>query len=180
MALFERTLHAPFDADRAALRRGRYGVIEVVDGRLAAIHLRWCPKIVSALEIEWLGRRRHDSVPGDRCRLFYNQPRRHSNYLALAYVVSHCDCTFATICRAAQTLDEVARVKQSDAILCDVWNLRISQRLLARWGYQPHNPRRWHRHYIKRFYGTYPPPRAMDACRANSSDSTPTPALCQR
>ena len=131
-------------------------MIDVRDGQLAAIHVRRFPKIVSALEIEWLGRRRHNNSPGDRCRLYYNQPRRHGNYLALVYVVSDRDCTFASFRRAVELLDEVARVKQSDAILCDVWNLRISDRLLARWGYEPHKPQRWHRNHIKRFYGAYP------------------------
>jgi hypothetical protein len=62
-------------------------------------------------------------------------------------------------------LDEVARLKASDAILCDVWNWRISDRLLARWGWQPHKPDRWHRHFIKRFYGVYPP-RRPEVCAA--------------
>ena len=32
----------------------------------------------------------------------------------------------------------IARLKGSDAILCDASNLRISDRLLARWGWTPH------------------------------------------
>ena len=79
-----------------------------------------------------------------------------SQLFALKYVVSQRDCTLATIHEASNVLDRVARVKQSDAILCDVWNPRISDRLLARWGWEPHKPARWHRHYIKRFYGVYP------------------------
>jgi hypothetical protein len=55
-------------------------------------------------------------------------------------------------------LDEIARLKRSDALLCDVSNWRISERLMARFGWEPHCPSRWHRHYIKRFYGEYPPP----------------------
>jgi hypothetical protein len=156
MTIFPRTLRDPFGADVAALRRGRYGVIEVAESELVAIHLRPWPRIISALEIEWLGNRRHERTPGDRCWLYFNQPWRHSNFLALKYVLSLRDCTFATSRRAALALDEVARVKRSDAILCDAWNLRISERLLARWGWEAHNPSRWHRHYIKRFYGQYP------------------------
>jgi len=159
VSFFIRTLDDPF-ADGDSLRRGRYGVIEVVEGRLKAIHLRRFPKIISALEIETLGRRRHGRQPGDRCLVYYNQPRACPNYLALKYVVSHRDCTFATIHRAAEALDEVARIKQSDALLCDVWNARISDRLLRRWGWEPHKPQRWHRNYIKRFYGAYPPKRS--------------------
>ena len=62
----------------------------------------------------------------------------------------------ATVCRALAVLDEIARLKQSDAILCEVANWRISREMLARFGWVPHCPSRWHRHYIKRFYGEYP------------------------
>ena len=157
-----RTLFDPFAADRDRLRLGRYGVIEIRDRQLWAIHLRRWPKIISALEADWLGRRYHETRPGDRCLLYYNQPRRFSNFLALKFVVSHSDCTLATFRRSLVVLDEVARVKRSDAILCDVWNLRISERLLARWGWEPHKPQPWHRNYIKRFYGVYPEPLALE------------------
>jgi hypothetical protein len=152
-----RTLRDPFGAQRETLRRGRYGVIETRQGRLWAIHLRYWPRTVTVLDAEWLGRRYHASRAGDRCRLYYNQPRRFPNYLALVFVVSGRNCAFATFHRALEWLDEVARLKQSDAILCDVWNERISDRLLARWGWEPHKPQPWHRNYIKRFYGVYPP-----------------------
>ena len=35
---------------------------------------------------------------------------------------------------------------------------RISSRLAERWGWQRHKPSRWRRHFIKRFYGSYPAP----------------------
>lgn len=164
------TLYDPFEAEVEALRRGRYGVIEIRAGRLWAIHLRRWPKMVSVLDAEWLGRRVHQRRPGDRCLLYYNQPRAFPNFLAVRFVVSHRDATFATFRRAAEALDEVARVKRSDALLCDVWNQRISARLLARWGWEPHKPQRWHRNYIKRFYGVYPPPTS------DAADSVPAGA----
>ncbi len=64
---------------------------------------------------------------------------------------------FSSLARALDVLDEIARLKRSDALLCDVGNWRIGAKLLARWDWQPHCPSRWHRHYIKRFYGNYPP-----------------------
>jgi hypothetical protein len=152
-----RTLYDPFDADVELLRRSRYGVIETRGGRPWAVHLRRWPKIVSVVEADWLGRRSHESKRGDRCLLYYNQPRSCPNFLALVFVVSRRDATLATFRRSLEMLDEVARVKGIDAILCDAWNLRISERLLARWGWDPHKPQRWHRNYIKRFYGEYPP-----------------------
>jgi hypothetical protein len=151
-----RTLYDPFDADVEALRRARYGVIETRGGCPWAVHLRPWPKIVSVLEADWLGRRHHESRPGDRCLLYYNQPRWCPNFLALVFIVSERDSTLATLRRSLEVLDEVARVKKIDAILCDAWNLRISERLFARWGWEPHKPQRWHRNYIKRFYGVYP------------------------
>lgn len=154
--LLSRTLFDPFFAEREALARGRYGVIETRGGRLRAVHLRRWPKIVTVLDAEWGGRRYHEKVEADRCLLYYNQPRRFPNFLALRYVVSGRGCAFATFCRALEVLDDVARVKRSDALLCDVWNERISDRLLARWGWESHKPQRWHRNYIKRFYGVYP------------------------
>ncbi len=115
-------------------------------------------------------------TPGDRCWLYFNQPWRHSNFLALKYVLSLRDCTFATSRRAALTLDEVAHIKRSDAILCDAWNLRISERLLARWGWEAHKPSRWHRHYIKRFYGQYPAVRSGERLHMDADASMLTPA----
>jgi hypothetical protein len=154
-----RTLHDPFGSDRARLERGRFGVIETRDGRLHAIHLRPWPKLISALESEWLGGRYHEHRAGNRCLLYYNQPWRCPNFLALTFVISGRDCSLATFRRATEVLDDVARVKSTDALVCDAWNLRISERLMARWGWQPHKPQRWHRNYIKRFYGQYPPSR---------------------
>lgn len=162
--LLARTLYDPFDADLDALRRGRYGVIEARGGRLWAIHLRRWPKFVSVVEADWLTRRHHEAKPGDRCLLYYDQPRRYPNFLAVKFIISKRDCTLATFRASLTALDEVARVKRSDALLCDVWNLRISERLLARWGWEAHKPQRWHRNYIKRFYGAYPQSTALTTC----------------
>ncbi|MBI3837424.1 MAG: hypothetical protein HY288_05770 [Planctomycetia bacterium] len=170
MQLFSRTLSDPF-AHCESLRRGRYGVIETQNGQLVSIRLRPWPKIATALEASLGGQRCHGGQPGDRCWLYYNQPRAFPNFLALRYVVSQRECTLATFRRALVVLDEVARVKQTDAILCDAWNLRISDRLLARWGWEPHKPSRWHRHFIKRFYGVYPAERAEVRATARVSSA---------
>jgi len=154
MSLF-RTITDPFvDAD--ALRRRRYGVIEMVDGRLVAIHLRPWPKIVSLIDVSLTGKRHHARRDGNRCLVYYNQPRACPNYLALVYVLSTRDCTLATFRGALGVLDDVARLKRTDAILCDAWNTRISDRLLKRGGWEAHKPSRWHRNFIRRFYGTFP------------------------
>ena len=126
-------------------------------GRFRRVRLRPFPKIISAPEALRIGGWHHGRRPGDRLSLYYNQPLRFPNFLALKYAVSARSTRMATLTRALEALDEIARLKEADAILCDVGNWRITTKLLARWGWQPHCPSRWHRHYIKRFYGKYPP-----------------------
>ncbi|HJT36543.1 MAG TPA: hypothetical protein VJ783_31260 [Pirellulales bacterium] len=134
------------------LRQARYGVIEMAAGKLLRVRLRPWPKLALPWDMIW-GDYRHRSAEGDRCWLFYNQPRRLPNFLALKFVVSTRRTTLATFRGALAVLDQVARLKKTDAIVCDAANWRISDRLLARWGWQAHKPQRWHRNFIKRFYG---------------------------
>ncbi len=140
------------------LRWRAYGVIEMAGGRFRQVRLRPFPKIISAPKIVFFGQQFHNRAKGDRLWLYYNQPRRFSNFLVLRYVVSTRQTSLGSLARALDVLDYIARLKQSDALLCDAANWRISTKLMARWGWTPHCPSRWHRHYIKRFYGTYPPP----------------------
>jgi hypothetical protein len=151
--------HTLFDltVDAENLRRARYGVIEVQDGRLVKIRVRPLPASVSLAQIALVGRLEHRVRSGDRCRLYYNQPWGYDNFLVLKYIVSTRQGTLASLQRALETLEEIARLKNSDALLCDMANGRISAALAARGGWSPHAPSRWHRHFIKRFYGSYPP-----------------------
>lgn len=147
-------------ADQAALRRRRYGVIEMRDARLHAVHLRPWPKLISLPEALWLSRFQRQFLSGDRCWLYYDQPLLHRNFLAVKYVLSSRDCTFATLKGAMTVLEEIAHIKRTDAALADVWRAKISDRLLCREGWQRHCQPSFRRHYIKRFYGQYAPPEA--------------------
>lgn len=144
------------NAQAEVVRIRRYGVIEAVEGRFRRIVLRPFPKLVSLPEVLLAGWLRN-CRPGDRCLMFYDQPWRFPNFLTVKYVISSRDATYATGCRIKEALEEVARIKGTDAILATVANWRISPRFLARWGWEPHCRRRWQRHYIRRFYGNYPP-----------------------
>jgi hypothetical protein len=172
------TVH-DFQAGAEILRRRPYGVIEAVDGRLQAVHLRPWPKIISAAEISFLGRRYHRTASGNRCLLYYNQPRSCPNFLALKYIVSSFYGTLGTFRCALVVLDEIARLKQTDAIVCELANLRISDRLATRWGWQRHVERSRRRHFIKRFYGVYPPQDPswdfLIGRTPPTADSTPCP-----
>ena len=144
------------DAGREQIRARHYGVIETVGGRLSAVHLRPWPKLVALPELWPLGTRYHAAGEPDRCLLYYNQPWRMPNFLALKYVVSTAGTSYATLRAALMVLDTIAEWKRIDAIVCDAANVRLSDRLMARFGWEPHKPERWHRNFIRRFYGTYP------------------------
>lgn len=145
-----------WNAGRDELQRQRYGVIECSGGRLVAVHLRRWPKLVSWPELWPVGPAYHARGPADRCWLYYNQPRRHPNFLALRYVASTQGASYATFRAALAALDALAALKGTDALLCDAANTRISDRLLKRQGWVAHKPQRWRRNFIKRFYGEYP------------------------
>ncbi|MCE9556887.1 MAG: hypothetical protein K8T91_26365 [Planctomycetes bacterium] len=138
------------------IRGRRYGVIETVDGRFEKLVFRPWPKLLSLADVVWMLGWQSRPATGNRCWLYFNQPLRHSNFLALKYVVSTQDCTLATFRKSLTVLDEIARIKKTDALLTDAANWRISDRLATRWGWEPHCPSRWHRNFIKRFYGVYP------------------------
>ncbi len=139
------------------LRQRRFGVVELADGAFRRICLRPWPKVATAAGAMILGGLAHRLYSGDRVWFYYNQPWGFSNFLVLRYVVSARTASMQSLTHGLDVIDEIARIKRSDAILCDVGNFRITTRLLARWGFEPHCPSRWHRHYIKRFYGQYPP-----------------------
>jgi hypothetical protein len=137
------------------LRRRRFGVIEMVDGHLRAIHLRPWPKQSSLVEARYVGRWWHQRRGGDRAWIYYNQPWGHSNYLALRYAISTHDCRLATMHGGLAILDEIARLKGSDAIFCQATSSRISLRAMARYGWDPMSGRSRGRTFVKRFYGEY-------------------------
>ncbi len=154
MSLFETITDLQSGAE--SLRRRPYGVIEFAEGRFRRIRLRPFPRLVTGPEVLLVGGTVHRRLAGDRLWLYYNQPRRCANFLVLKYVVSSREASFGSLRRAMDVLDEIARLKRSDALLCDASNWRISDRLMARWGWVSHCPSRWHRHFIKRLYGEYP------------------------
>lgn len=156
MPLFSSVTNLTLDSE--TLRQRRYGVIEVIDGQFHQVLLRPWPKILVGPEVVWFGKWLHQWRHGDRLLLYYNQPRRYSNFLALVFALSNRETSMRTVRVGLEALEEIARLKKSDAMLCDLSNWRISQRFMQRWGWVSHCPTSWwHRHFIKRFYGNYPP-----------------------
>ncbi len=144
------------EANRERVRRKLHGIIEVNRGRFTSIRFRPWPKLISAIEAQWAGGwgRKRDAL--DRCQVFYSQPWAHRNFLTLKYIQSTLKTSWTSVSVAMSVLDRVAEIKQSDAILCEVSNRKISDRLMRRLGWEPHLSHQRRRHWIKRFYGDYP------------------------
>ena len=117
-------------ANVETIRNRRYGVIEVTEGKFTAIHFRPWPKLISAAEAQWLGGWHHGRLKKDHCLMYYNQPLGHTNFLALKYTVSSFGTTYKTFRRTCLILDEVAKIKKTDAIVAEVSNTRISDRFI--------------------------------------------------
>ncbi len=159
--LFESVYDVVADAEK--IRHRPYGMIEVVDERLVAIHLRPWPKLISGIEAKWAdgwGKKRSRKNQG---QVFFNQPLAHRNYLTVSYIVSTLQTSMTTMMLSMALLDYVAYVKRSDAVLAEVTNHRISERVMNRLGFERHLLESKKRHWIKRFYGEYPENRLLQA-----------------
>ena len=141
-------------AGKSDLARWRAGCIATADGRLVRIERRWIPYKASRLRVWWDRSRRKTSRI--ECELFFHHARGNGDFLVLGYVRSHRRASLASFYCATLVLDEIARIKRCGAIVADVTNDRLSDRLLERWGWQRHCHSWRGRHFIKRFYGTYP------------------------
>jgi len=142
------------EARGTELARWRAGCIITEAGRLVRVERRWLGYRASRLRV-WWERERRPSGPA-QCELYFHQPLGRSGFLVLGYVRSHPAASLATFYCATLALDEIARLKRADAIVAEVSNARLSDRLLLRWGWQRHCHRWRGRHYIKRFYGNFP------------------------
>lgn len=144
------------ESNQETLRKRPYGVIEAVKGQFVRVQLRPWPKYASLLEARWLQAMKSKRHEHDACRLFYNQPMGHRNFLTLSYVETSLNTQLKTLYRALDVLTQIAFIKHSDAILAEVTNQRISDRFLIRRGWERHMEHKRQRHWIKRFYGSYP------------------------
>jgi hypothetical protein len=137
-------------AGAEALRRWRCGAIDVERGEVAAVRRRLWPKRVSRWGSQVMGERVHRRQTGDFCRLYYHEPLCTPDFIVLSYVVSHRDTSFATFRRAVFALEQIANLRDAYALVCDATNERISDRLLARWGWEQHAYEQFGRNFIKR------------------------------
>ncbi len=135
------------------LKQRTCGRIFVERTRLVAIYGRWWPYYGNLLQAAWDQRFRRQE---DCCELYYHVPWSAPQYLSLSYIRAGQRATPSTVMAACMVLDEIARLKNASAIVAHITNGRISDRVLQRWGWEPHCPTLPGRHFIKRFYGKYP------------------------
>ena len=146
-----------FDAGRERIRTRRYGVIETVGGRLAAIHLRPWPKLVALPEIVPLDPRYHAAGDG-RPLPAVLQPAVADAELSGARSTSSrppapATPRFAPPSRCSTRSPRSSGPTPSSATPATCGS---TDRVMRRFGWEPHKPQRWHRNYIRRFYGSYP------------------------
>lgn len=138
------------------LRRWRCGRIIMAAGELVEIQRLPWPMSASIVQAWWqngFGRRQED-----RCVLDYHQPLGMPTFLTLDYVRSGSRTCYKTFAGASHLLDEIARIRNSQAIVAHVTNTNISDRLLKRLGWERHLAHWRGRHWIKRFHDGYPDP----------------------
>lgn len=151
-------------AQQPLIRQRGAGHIVVANGNLVAIFGRWWPYLGNHLRAAMDRRHRHSACERsacehsacNRCELFFHTPWSAPQFLTLSYIHSSERTSMASVYVATLVLDEIARIKGSLAIVANVTNDKISDRALARWGWEPHCLNWSGRHFIKRFYGKYP------------------------
>ncbi len=144
------------DAQADIVRRRWFGVIEAVDGEFRRVVFRPWPKWISIPEVLLLARWIHSGQGRDRCLLYFDQSWRQPNYLAVKYLLTYGGTSYASVVAARRAVDDVARIKRSDALVCQVSNKRLNGRIMKRCGWEPLNDSPRCTLYVRRFYGEYP------------------------
>ncbi len=145
----------PFKDERK-ICRWRNGRIVMRAGKLIEIQRRLTCGSVSVAQVWWQSKYGRDD--DDLCWIDYHQPLGMSKFLTLDYIRAGTKAGYKSFCGAVHVLDEIARIRGAAAIVAHVSNGNISDRLLARMGWERHLESWNGRHWIRRFYDGYPEP----------------------
>ena len=126
----------------------RYGVVEVHNDHAYQIQRRLLPKMPSIWEA-WLDAcwRR---LPDNEVRLYYNVPYRCDGFMVLAYARAGSKTSLASFRTGLSVLEEIAKLKRLQAIVCHATNPRLTERVMNYFGYNRHASHLKGYHYIKR------------------------------
>jgi len=144
-------------ANEPKIRRWRCGRIVMRGGKLIEIQQLLLCGNVSVAEV-WL-QAKYGRRDDDCCWLDYHQPLGIPSFLTPDYIRAGTLASYKTLIGVCQTLDEIARIRSTAAIVAHATNQNISDRLLLRNGSQRHMERWKGRHWIRRYYDGYPKSR---------------------
>jgi len=133
---------------RDLIRAWRYGEVELSNGEFVGIYARWWPRFGSQWET-WQ-ETYNPTLPPDSCRAYYAFPRKAPGFMSVLYARSGPSTQYKTIYRAVNAMDEIAKLRDAQAIVCQMVTERGSERLMKRWGYVRHAFSLAGNHYIKR------------------------------
>ena len=138
----------------AKIESWRCGRIVMRQGKLVSVQHRLLCGSASIAQVWWQAR--YGRADNDICWLDYHQPFGMPAFLTLDYIRAGKSAGIKSFIGACKILDEVAKIRGTQAIVAHVTNHAISDRLLARLGWQQHLENWNGRHWIRRFYDGYP------------------------
>ncbi|MEM6469457.1 MAG: hypothetical protein AAF802_07785 [Planctomycetota bacterium] len=139
------------------LKRWRCGRIVVEAGTLKHVKLRRLTGSVSMAQVWWQSR--YGRPDDELCWLDYHQPIGMPAFLTLDYIRSGRKAGYRSFLAACCVLDEIAKIRETQAIVAHVSTASLSDRLLLRLGWERHLAHWSGRHWIRRFYDGYPDSR---------------------
>lgn len=138
------------DGYEPSIARWRYGTITVRSGKIHSVQARWWPRWGSVYGA--MMDRVVRQLPLDECRFYYAFPLRSPGFLSLLYVHAGDKTSYRTFHQGIVAMDCIARIRGAQAIVCEVTNDRLTESMMARWGYVPHARSLGDHHYIRRFH----------------------------
>jgi hypothetical protein len=118
-------------------------------GQLVVVQARWWPRwgTVFGAMMDRVAR----NLPDDECRFYYAFPRTSPGFMSLLYVHAGEKTTYKTFHQGIAAIESLAKLNRSQAIVCQVTNDRLTERMMRRWGYVKHAEHLGRDHYIRRF-----------------------------
>ena len=137
-----------FKNNEEVIRSWRYGELDLHEGKLLRIRPRWWPRFGSQWESFQDSYIR--TLPRDFLRAYYAFPVRAPGFMSVLYAQAGPKTQYKTLLVAMESMDEIAGLRNAQAIVCQLVSTRATERLMNRWGYVQHARSLGNNHYIKR------------------------------
>lgn len=127
---------------------GHFAQLSIFSDGSISHQTRWFPRWASQWDIA-KDETKRSALKGE-CRVFYSFPIRTPGFMAINYFTSGEQTSYRTLILGVQVLEEIARSRKSIAIVCQAVSVRLSERLMHRWGFVRHALTLGENHYIRR------------------------------